>query len=109
MEDRRTDGRTDGGHFHPFLFFLVLFGSRARRGPITTFSTHSTLVGPGNQLGPGPSFLYTLCVSLLCRFFFLCPHQNTHFLVCGVGVWEEIKQARVGVYIGVLDLPWIGP
>ena len=39
-------GRTDGGHLHPFLF-SCFFLARGREGSVNTFSTHSTLAGPG--------------------------------------------------------------
>lgn len=110
MEDNpawRMEGRTDGGHLHPFLFFLF-FLARGRGGAFSPSQPILDIGRSGNKPDPGLFFLYTLCVSLLCRFFSYVLIKIPIFLLAAC-VGEEIKLARVGVYIGVLDLPWIGP
>lgn len=108
MEDGRTNGRTAGICIHSFFF--CSFWLEGERGIITTFSTHSTLAGSGHQPDSDLfSFTLYVSVSLLCRFSSCVLIKIPIFLLVVRCVGEEIKLARVGVYIGVLDLPWIGP
>lgn len=105
------DGRTDGRRaFASIPFFFVLFGSRARGGSLPP--SQPIRLWPGRAINPDSDlFSFTLCVSvsLLCRFSSCVLIKIPIFLLVVRCVGEEIKLARVGVYIGVLDLPWIGP